>query len=96
MPISQTDGPGTMWRWTNEGDRDISIHYASLTSRTVVLVTVFLDGELVDAVYAGAGSSHSWWLGSGGGLVPGGVIKPKQTVEVRVDGAAAFRVDVGS
>lgn len=66
--------------------------YASITARTVVRCEVYLDDDLIDVVYAGAGGSHSWWAGASAPMTP--ALKVGQKVKVIVDGPAAFRIDL--
>jgi hypothetical protein len=85
--------PGQPYRFRNDGDSPRDVGYASLTAPTVIRCEVRIDGELWDAVYAGAGGSHSWWTSAGGKLLPHQGLLPGQELQVTTDGPAAFRVD---
>lgn len=85
-------GEGLIYACVNETDSPIQCEYACVTAPSVIECAVTIDGELVDLVYAGNGGSHSWWTAAGGRLMcrplpPGG------TLEVRLSGPGAFRID---
>jgi len=71
--------------------------YASITAPQVVECRVYVDDDLLDIVYAGAGGSHSWWTNGGGKLFPPDRypqgLPPGSTLRVEVSAEAAFRID---
>lgn len=93
MPVYSTMKPGgeRLVERKNELKTPIGIRYASVTAPGVVKCSVLVDGDLVDEVWAGNGSSHSWWENAGGPLCP--PLQPGQTLAVDVSGPASVRVD---
>ena len=88
--ISDVAG-GVLFDYTNENEEARDIPYASLTAPSVVKLTVTVNGEPVDIIWAGAGESHSWWAATGGGLldVP---LEPGDRLTITSSGPAAVRL----
>ncbi len=87
------EGQGVLLDYVNDTEAARFIPYASVTAPQLVRVEVWVDGERVDAVYAGNGGSHSWWASSGGCLVPSGSLLRGQRLRVIADHPCAFRLD---
>jgi hypothetical protein len=85
------------WTFENTSEKPWDVVYASVTAPGIVLCEISVDYALIEAVYVGAGGSHSWWTNGGGKLFPPDVLPnglpPGCTLTVRVSGAAAFRID---
>jgi hypothetical protein len=85
------------WSFENDSRKPWDVVYASVTAPDIVLCQVFVDNELIEAVYVGAGGSHSWWTNGGGKFFPPDVLPnglpPGSTLGVSVSGPAAFRID---
>jgi len=88
----RVEAAGVLLDYVNDHPFTLDSPYASATAPGVAFVAVEIDGVTVDAVYVGNGSSHSWWTGAGGKLLPRG-LAPGQRLRVSADAACAFRVD---
>jgi hypothetical protein len=91
---------GTIFDYTNGDTVSHQIPYACLTAPAVVRCDVSLNGVVRNTVFAGAGSTHSWWAGAAGPLVNtgqgGGIctLVPGDHLTVTVNAPAAFRIDI--
>lgn len=90
-------GEGTILEVKNTSEYYWDVLYASITARVVIECKVFVDEDMIDLVYAGAGGSHSWWTNGGGKLFPPDIypqgLPPGKTLRVEVSTEAAFRID---
>ena len=92
---------GTIFDYTHGAlAKPVQVPYACVTAPTVVRCEVSLNGVLQDAVYAGAGNTHSWWANAGGPLLNSGHggsiarLQPNDHLVVTVSGPAVFRIDL--
>jgi hypothetical protein len=101
--VTELDEAGVLADWKNETDRYVAIQCACVTAPNPVRCEVRLQSQqrafktvlgLVDIVYCGGNSTHTWWNQASHGLVPGGILKPGERVVVVCDGKAAFRMDI--
>lgn len=67
-------------------------NYASVTAPQLTYVEVRLDEQVLDGVWVGPGSSHSWWTQAGGKLLKRGM-KRGQRLLIRATNGAALRID---
>lgn len=86
--------PADPLHWRNETADYQDVTYASVTAKTVVTVTVKVNGELLDCVHVGGGNTHSWWTSAGGKLLgPHGVPPDGKLVIAVAGGPATMRID---
>lgn len=96
MAVFMSLAAGTLVDYTNTAAVPLDLPYASLSAPVLVRCEVWLNGVLVDVVYAR--ESHSWWAAAGGGLlsrVPRDscALQPEEHLVIKVDGPAALRID---
>ena len=91
----QTTDPGgaVLVDLTNESSLPIDCSYACLTAPGIVRCEVVVDGKIHDVVFAGGGSSHSWWTTACGKLLPRQGLLPGLHLRITVSGPAALRID---
>jgi hypothetical protein len=89
----KTEGAGTVLELVNDTGKHCDANYASVTAPELCYVEISIDDEVVDGVYVGPGSSHSWWTQAGGKLLDHNGLNPDQTLKVIADGPCAFRID---
>jgi uncharacterized RmlC-like cupin family protein len=91
--VLELDKAGTLVDFTNEGKKALDIVYASVTAPGIVKVEVRVNDELQDAVYVGAGGSHSWWMNAGGKLLPHNGLASGDKLKIIASGKCALRID---
>ena len=98
--IYLTDGspfPQTIVDVRNDGELARDVNYASITAPEVVKCELLIDDVVIEVVYAGMGSSHSWWTPAGGKFFPPYAapsgLRPGSRLVVRVDKECALRID---
>jgi len=87
---TQKSAGDLLFELTAERDNQ-EVLYASVTAPSIVRCEVYLNDEIYDIVYAGAGGSHSWWAGAAAPLCR--PLTKGDKIRVKVSGPAAFRID---
>lgn len=78
--------------YIHEADAFTSVNYACVTAPRKAYVEVLMNGVILDGVWIGPGSSHSWWTQAGGKLLRWDMNRGDHFA-VNATGPVAMRID---
>lgn len=90
--LYKSEEAGVVVDYTHEADAFTAVNYACVTAPQLAYVEVAVNDRILDGVWVGPGSSHSWWTMAGGKLLRFDMRNGDRLI-VTASGPVALRID---